>query len=143
MRKMLQNKKGFTLVELMIVVVIMGILVAVAIPVYNSVTKNAKRKTCQTNIKTVTSTVSQYQMSGNSGDEYSWTKLAEIFDGSNAYTALPADFTNLFADGLPLCPSDASEGASKEYQITVTDATDPGTISVVCQSDDNADHNPA
>ncbi|MBR5321451.1 MAG: prepilin-type N-terminal cleavage/methylation domain-containing protein, partial [Clostridia bacterium] len=31
MRKML-NKKGFSLVELMIVVVIMGILIAVAIP---------------------------------------------------------------------------------------------------------------
>ena len=39
MRKMLKNKKGFTLVELMIVVVIMAILVAVAIPIYNAVTK--------------------------------------------------------------------------------------------------------
>lgn len=39
-----QNKKGFTLVELMIVVVIMGILVAVAVPVYGAVTTNAEKK---------------------------------------------------------------------------------------------------
>ncbi|MCH5189576.1 MAG: prepilin-type N-terminal cleavage/methylation domain-containing protein, partial [Oscillospiraceae bacterium] len=40
------NKKGFSLVELMIVVVIMGILIAVAIPLYGAITKNANNKTC-------------------------------------------------------------------------------------------------
>ncbi len=40
----LKDKKGFTLVELMIVVVIMGILVAVAVPVYSLITKNAEKR---------------------------------------------------------------------------------------------------
>mgnify|MGYP003466964728 CR=1 FL=1 len=48
MRKLI-NKKGFSLVELMIVVVIMGILIAVAIPLYNAVTENAEKKTCGAN----------------------------------------------------------------------------------------------
>ena len=39
----LLNKKGFTLVELMIVVVILGILVAIAVPIYSLVTKNAQK----------------------------------------------------------------------------------------------------
>lgn len=52
MRKML-NKKGFSLVELMIVVVIMGILIAVAIPLYGAITTNAKNKTCASNIDTI------------------------------------------------------------------------------------------
>ena len=46
MFKFMKSKKGFSLVELMIVVVIMAILVAVAVPIYNSVTDNARKGTC-------------------------------------------------------------------------------------------------
>ena len=45
MFKFMKTKKGFSLVELMIVVVIMAILVAVAVPIFNSVTGNARAKT--------------------------------------------------------------------------------------------------
>lgn len=61
LKKILKNKKGFTLVELMVVVAILGILVAVAVPVYNNVTENAKKTACKSNISTIESAVVMYQ----------------------------------------------------------------------------------
>jgi prepilin-type N-terminal cleavage/methylation domain-containing protein len=57
MFKLRKNKKGFTLVELMVVVVIIGILTAIAIPVYNSVTQNAKIKTSLANQRSIDSAI--------------------------------------------------------------------------------------
>lgn len=148
MRKMLQNKKGFTLVELMIVVVIMGILVAVAVPVYNTVTKNARTKSCKANISTISTNLSQYQMTGNNGEDFTWTALATKFNGSTGYADYDAAFTNLFQDGMPFCPVLNTDGSGAAYSIVVTapaaGSNNPGTIAIRCTTDDsdaNTDHN--
>ncbi len=62
MFKFLKSKKGFTLVELMIVVVIMAILVAVAVPIFSAVTKNARTKTCIGNQREIISSVGNWLM---------------------------------------------------------------------------------
>ncbi|MBE6751766.1 MAG: prepilin-type N-terminal cleavage/methylation domain-containing protein [Ruminococcaceae bacterium] len=58
----MKSKKGFSLVELMIVVVIMAILVAVAVPIYNSVTANARTKTCLDNQRTIINSLGNHLM---------------------------------------------------------------------------------
>jgi len=81
---MLKRKNGFTLVELMIVVVIMGILVAVAIPVYNAVTKNAKTKTCHSNCEVLEKAASQYYVNSNSEDVAGIANDSAAFSGGSA-----------------------------------------------------------
>lgn len=59
-RLMKKDSKGFTLVELMVVMLIIGILVAIAIPVYNKTQDNAKLRACQSNLRTIDGAVAQY-----------------------------------------------------------------------------------
>lgn len=54
---MKKNKKGFTLVELVIVVAVMAVLIAVAIPTVTSITKTAKETVADTNARTIESTL--------------------------------------------------------------------------------------
>lgn len=120
MRK-LMSKKGFTLVELMIVIVIMGILVAVAIPVYGAVTKNAETKTCKSNMSSIKSTASTWQMTG--GEDGGQISLAE---GSTINLAANASFKNQFDGGkLPQCPvaKDDTALANKDYTVIMSKDT--------------------
>lgn len=47
------NKKGFTLVELMIVIAILGVLSAIAIPVYKDYVTSARFSEAKTNLDTI------------------------------------------------------------------------------------------
>jgi len=100
--KRLRSQKGFTLVELMVVVVIIGILVAIAIPIYNNVTANAREKACAANIRALTGAAGMY--------------LAEQGNYPEEINELAPDYI----DEVPVCPVNKNAAYSIDENGVVT-----------------------
>lgn len=59
---MLRNKKGFTLMEILVVVTIIGILAAIAVPSYIHAVERGRRDACATNVKILFTQVERYHL---------------------------------------------------------------------------------
>lgn len=80
----LSNKKGFTLAELLIVIAIIGVLVAVSIPVFTSQKEKAKEATCAANRRSLFSAVMNEQISSDQSSNMEKVKAAADTLGATA-----------------------------------------------------------
>jgi len=58
----IRKRHGFTLVEMMIVVLIIGILVSIALPNFMRAREMARSRACAANMKTIMSAIEQWAM---------------------------------------------------------------------------------
>ncbi|MHB1000975.1 MAG: type II secretion system protein [Armatimonadota bacterium] len=64
----MRDQKGFTLIEIMIVVLIIGILLAIAIPNFVTARTKSQTKSCIANLKQIDTAVQQYAMTPGASD---------------------------------------------------------------------------
>jgi len=62
MSKILKTERGFTLIEMMIVLLIISILLLIAVPAMTKSNSTVKAKTCESTVKAVQSQVAAYKM---------------------------------------------------------------------------------
>lgn len=116
MKKMqLKKRKGFTLIELVIVVAIIGILSLMILPQFNNVTSDAKVKTFEANCQTVVSAIAMYQAGNNGKYPTSGTDLDPYINGGWAALTGKPDGATYTYNGP------AAAGASGSFTASYTD----------------------
>ena len=89
MMKFIRSKKGFTLIEMLVVLIVIGLLVAIALPRFFGVSDDAKKRQCAANIRSMNTAIEMFNERTGSYP----ASLATV-TGDVAY----------FPDGAPVCP---------------------------------------
>ncbi|MEM9883756.1 MAG: prepilin-type N-terminal cleavage/methylation domain-containing protein [Planctomycetota bacterium] len=125
--------QGFTLVEILIVVVILGILAAIVIPQFTSASEAAKASSIQTQLQTIRSQIELYQIQHNGDypaltaatDGTAWHALTETSDVDNT---IKTDGTGDFGPYMQKAPVNSFTGES-DLVITTAAAGTMGAAS--------------
>ena len=141
MRTVRNTRRGFTLIEILIVVIILGILAAIVIPQFSSATTDARLSSLQSTVQTLRSQVALYRLQHNdnlpgtgtgtafTSDQF-WTDLTTQTDATGAaYTATAA--TGPFGPYMQDIPKNALNTSTTVLNLSTTPGATVGACGYV------------
>ena len=114
LQKLTKNRGGFTLVEIMIVVAIIALLAAIAVPNFLRARKRSQATRCLEDLRLIDAAIDQYAIDSNkkAGDSADWADVSKYLKtGTQLFASGGKDIlggdmvTGLKVDQSPVIPS--------------------------------------
>ncbi|HLL90244.1 MAG TPA: prepilin-type N-terminal cleavage/methylation domain-containing protein [Tepidisphaeraceae bacterium] len=128
-------KKGFTLVEILIVVIILGILAAIVIPQFTNASQDARRSNMISQLQTLKSQIALYKLQHNDNPPTSaalfWTELTGTTTAARATPGVANDsYGPYFPEALknPLVSAALASTVIDGSALAVGDAAAAGWV---------------
>lgn len=123
-KKLRKNEKGFTLAELLIVVAIIGVLVAISIPIFTNQLKKAKLATNQANARAAYAAVETHvllneDLSENNTYKYDIANNATVTDEDATAADFDAGTNTDISSWTISSPAKAGDDTYKVWYVTV------------------------
>ena len=148
LREKIRNKKGFTLVEMLIVVAIIAILIAVSIPLVSNALERARHATDAANERAAKAEILILYLAGNDA-EIDGTTGAITFDKIYYYDATDGRVTGTAPTGAK-----ATYGQHKNHKLLAIKVSEDGVVTMqwdatsaddikgenLCSAAENVDH---